>query len=316
VLLTVVVLALEARSAGRAARGGGEGGDRLARRGAIRRLAPVPLGRWRWVVVGLLGTFLALALVVPLVVVGWWLVRGLVAGQPIDPAVGAAVRTVGVAATGAVVATVAAFPIALWSARDASRLARVVERTSYLGYALPGIVVAFALVYVGIRATPILYQTIGMLIVAYVVLFLPQAAGAIRTSLLQVEPDVDAAARTLGARPTEVVRRVLVPLARGGAVSGATLVFLTIVKELPATLLLSPTGFDTLAVRVWSATEEAFYARAALPALLLVLIGSLPLAATMVRQERRERRDGRLGRSAGDRNAVARWRGQRGVSLP
>jgi iron(III) transport system permease protein len=293
VLLTIVVLMLEARSAGRAARGGGEGGDRLARRGAVRPLAPVPLGPWRWPAVLLLGAFLALALVVPLVVVGWWLVRGLVAGQQIDPAMGAVIRTIGVAAAGAVAATVAAFPIALWSARDTSRTARAVERTSYLGYALPGIVVAFALVYVGIRVVPVLYQTVGMLIVAYVVLFLPQSAGAIRTSLLQVEPDVDAAARTLGARPTEVVRRVLLPLARGGAVAGATLVFLTIVKELPATLLLAPSGFDTLAVRVWSATGEAFYARAALPALLLVLIGSLPLAATMVRQERRERRDDR-----------------------
>jgi iron(III) transport system permease protein len=290
VLLTVVVLALEARAAGRAARGGGEGGDRLARRGVVRELAPVPLGRWRLPAVVLLAGFLSLALIVPLVVVGWWLVRGLAAGQQLDPAIGAAVRTVGVAAAGAVAATVAAFPIALWSARDASRAARAVERTSYLGYALPGIVVAFALVYVGIRTVPALYQTLWMLVVAYVVLFLPQAAGSIRTSLLQVEPDVDAAARTLGARPTEVVRRVLLPLSRGGAVAGATLVFLTIVKELPATLLLAPTGFDTLAIRVWSATEEAFYTRAAMPALLLVLIGSLPLAATMVRQERRERR--------------------------
>ena len=126
-----------------------------------------------------------------------------------------------------------------------------------------------------------------MLLVAYVVLFLPQAIGALRTSLLQVDTDVDAAARTLGASRWEVVMRVLLPLSRGGAVAGATLVFLTIVKELPATLLLAPSGFETLATRVWSATEEAFYARAALPALLLVLVGSLPLAVSMVRQERR-----------------------------
>ena len=104
-------------------------------------------------------------------------------------------------------------------------------------------------------------------------------------------PEVDAAARTLGSSRSEVVWRILVPLSRRGAIAGATLVFLPIVKELPATLLLAPTGFDTLATRVWSATEEAFYTRAALPALLLVLVGSLPLAITMVRQERRlERR--------------------------
>jgi iron(III) transport system permease protein len=158
-----------------------------------------------------------------------------------------------------------------------------VERISFTGYALPGIVVAFALVYFGIRAVPALYQTLTMLVFAYVVLFLPQAVGAIRASVLQVEVDVDAAARTLGAGPLEVVRRVLLPLSRRGAIAGGALVFLTIVKELPATLLLAPTGFDTLATRVWSATEEAFYTRAAAPAMLLVLVGAVPLATSMLR---------------------------------
>ena len=280
VALTVTVLVLEARV------GRGRSGT-LARSGPVRPAGVVTLGRWRWSVTLTIGAFLALALVLPMIVVVWWLVRGIAAGQAFDPALGAAARTLAVAAGGAVVATIAALPIALWSARDTSRLARLTERTAYLGYALPGIVVAFALVYVGIRAVPFLYQTVGMLLVAYVVLFLPQAIGALRTSLLQVDTDVDAAARTLGASRWEVVMRVLLPLSRGGAVAGATLVFLTIVKELPATLLLAPTGFETLATRVWSATEEAFYARAALSALLLVLVGSLPLAVSMVRQERR-----------------------------
>jgi iron(III) transport system permease protein len=249
----------------------------------------VSLGRWRWPATVAIVALLTLALVLPMLVVGWWLVRGLAAGQQVDPALGAAVRTLGVAALGALVATAAALPVALWAVRDDSIASRLTERTAHVGYALPGIVVAFALVYVGIRAVPSLYQTVWMLVLAYVVLFLPQSLGAMRTSLLQVGTEVDAAARTLGATRGEVVWRVLVPLSRSGAIAGATLVFLTIVKELPATLLLAPTGFDTLATRVWSATEEAFYTRAALPALLLVLVGSLPLAVTMVRQERRER---------------------------
>jgi len=232
---------------------------------------------------------LVVALVLPLVVVGWWLVRGLAAGQQLDAAFAPMLRTLGVAALGAVAATLAALPIALWSSRDGSLASRLAERVAHVGYALPGIVVAFALVYFGIRAVPLLYQTVWMLVIAYVILFLPQAVGAQRASLLQVDADVDAAARTLGATPGEVVRRVLLPLSRSGAIGGATLVFLTIVKELPATLLLAPTGFSTLATRVWSATDEAFYTRAALPALLLVLVGSLPLAVAMVRQERRIR---------------------------
>jgi len=283
VLLTITVLALESRFA--------RGEQRhLGRTGPARRPVTVPLGPWRWPAAVAIGALLTIALVLPMVVVGWWMVRGLAAGQQVDPAIGAMLRTLGVAALGAVAATMAALPVALWSVRDDSLASRLTERTAHLGYALPGIVVAFALVYVGIRAVPALYQTSGMLVLAYVVLFLPQSLGAIRTSLLQVGTEVDAAARTLGASRGAVVWRVLIPLSRSGAVAGATLVFLTIVKELPATLLLAPTGFDTLATRVWSATEEAFYTRAALPALLLVLVGSLPLAVTMLRQEHRERR--------------------------
>ena len=280
VIITVIVLALESR-AGRADR------STLARRGPTRSAPRIPLGPWRWPAALLVATVLLVALVLPLLVVGWWLVRGLAAGQQLDAAVGPALRTLAVAALGALAATLAALPVALWSSRDGSIASRVTERLSHVGYALPGIVVAFALVYFGIRVAPGLYQTVWMLIIAYVVLFLPQAVGAQRASLLQVDADVDAAARTLGASPGEVVRRVLLPLSRSGAIGGATLVFLTIVKELPATLLLAPTGFSTLATRVWSATDEAFYTRAALPAMLLVVVGSLPLAIAMIRQERR-----------------------------
>jgi iron(III) transport system permease protein len=282
VLLTVLVLALESR-VGRADR------TRLARRGPTRDAPRVTLGRWRWPALLLVGSVLVAALVLPLAIVTWWLVRGLAAGQQLDTALAPMLRTLAVAALGAAAATLAALPIAVWSSRDGSVVSRLTERVSHVGYALPGIVVAFALVYFGIRAVPALYQTVWMLVIAYVVLFLPQAVGAQRASLLQVDLDVDAAARTLGASPVEVVRRVLLPLGRSGALAGATLVFLTIVKELPATLLLAPTGFSTLATRVWSATDEAFYTRAALPAMLLVVVGSLPLAISMIRQERRSR---------------------------
>ncbi|MEX0834577.1 MAG: ABC transporter permease subunit, partial [Nitriliruptor sp.] len=157
---------------------------------------------------------------------------------------------------------------------------------SFTGYALPGIVVALALVYVGIRVTPSLYQTLAMLAFAYVVLFLPQAVGAIRTSLLQVPTTVEEASRTLGAGRVRTLVRVLLPLSSRGALAGGSLVFLTAMKELPATLLLAPTGYDTLAVRVWSATREAFFARAAAPALLLIILGSLPLAILTIRGRR------------------------------
>jgi iron(III) transport system permease protein len=279
VSLTVVFLVLEARVAR-------DRGGQFGVRGAARSAARIPLGRWRWPAVGLCSTVVLVGLVLPLAVIVFWLLRGLGAGEAMQVAFGAAGRSLWAALLGALAAVAAALPVAIWAARGRSRMARLVERASFTGYALPGIVVALALVYVGIRATPRLYQTLAMLVFAYVVLFLPQAVGAIRSSLLQVNPNIEDAARTLGSSRLATLRRITLPLARRGALAGGALVFLTALKELPATLLLAPTGYDTLAVRVWSATTEAFFTRAAFPALLLVLLGSVPLAIAMIRERR------------------------------
>jgi iron(III) transport system permease protein len=280
VVLTLVFLVLEARVAR-------DRGGQFRARGGSRRPEVVPLRRWRWPAAVFATTVVTAGLVLPMTVVGYWLVRGLRAGEPFALVLGATGRSLLGASLGAVVAVLAALPVAIWSARSSSRVARLTERISYTGYALPGIVVALALVYVGIRAVPSLYQTLAMLVFAYVVLFLPQAVGAIRTSLLQVPSSVEEASRTLGSGRLRTLTRVLLPLSRRGALAGGALVFLTAMKELPATLLLAPTGFDTLAVRVWSATNEAFFARAAGPALLLILLGSLPLALLTIRPRKR-----------------------------
>ena len=107
---------------------------------------------------------------------------------------------------------------------------------------------------------------------------------ALRAALARVHPSQEEAARTLGRTPAQVLWSVTLPLVRPGVAAAAALVFLTTMKELPATLLLSPIGMETLATRVWSAAGEGFFARAAAPALLLVLLSSLSLA-TLARQE-------------------------------
>ncbi|WP_130649479.1 ABC transporter permease [Egicoccus halophilus] len=281
VAMTVVFLVLEARVAR-------DRGGQFGIRGSGRAASRVPLGRWRWPAVAFCSSVVIAGLVLPVSVLVSWLVRGLRGGEAFTAVAGPAGRSLLVAALGALAAVACAVPIAVWAARSRSRLARLVERASFTGYALPGIVVALALVYVGIRTVPALYQTLAMLVFAYVVLFLPQAVGAVRTSLLQVNANVEDAARMLGSSRLTTLRRVTLPLARRGALAGGALVFLTALKELPATLLLAPTGYDTLATRVWSATTEAFFARASLPALALILLGSVPLAVSMIR-ERRER---------------------------
>lgn len=189
-------------------------------------------------------------------------------------------------ALAAVACVVAALPIAALSVRYPGVLGTALERVTYIGFALPGIAVALALVFFGANyATPI-YQTTGLLIFAYVVLFIPAAVGAVKVSLLQVSPRMEEAARSLGRVPVGVFTSVTLPLVRPGIVTGAAIVFLLTMKELPATLILSPPGFSTLATSIWSAASEAFFARAAAPALTLIFASSIPLAILMLRERR------------------------------
>jgi iron(III) transport system permease protein len=124
-----------------------------------------------------------------------------------------------------------------------------------------------------------------MLIFAYIVRFLPEGLGTLRTNLFQVSPRLEEAARSLGLAQPQAVGRVTLPLLRAGLWTGIALVFLSTVKELPVTLLLAPTGFTTLATQIWAATEEASYTRAAAPSLLLVLVSAVGLVIPL-RQER------------------------------
>jgi iron(III) transport system permease protein len=185
----------------------------------------------------------------------------------------------------AILTVLLALPIVILAVRRPGRLSRLFERIAYAGFALPGIVIALAFVFFGIQFAPSLYQTLPMLLAAYVILFLPQAIGAERASLLQVSPALEEAGRSLGRHPLNVLRRVTLPLIRPGLVGAGLLVCLTAMKELPATLILSPLGFSTLSGQVWSNIGEAFFARAALPTLALLLISSIPLAWLTLRDK-------------------------------
>ncbi len=281
VVLTLAVLVLEQRSRG-------EVQYHRLHAGGGRRSRPAPLGRWRAPVLAACSALVVLALVVPLAVIAYWFWRGTSAGEPLRLTGELVANSVRASALGAIVSVLAAWPVALLSVRHPGRISRLVERLAWSGYALPGVVVALALVFFGARLVPALYQTIWMLTFAYVVLFLPQAVGAIRASLLQVTPSLEEASRLLGDGPVRTFRRVVLPLTRPGVSAAGALVFLTAMKELPATLLLAPTGYTTLATQVWNATSEAFFARAAAPAAALVLLSALPLALLIVRENERD----------------------------
>ena len=268
-VFTLGILLAEARTRGRARYYGGS-------RGAPRRPPLVRLGRWRWVALTLPVVVVGLALVVPLATTLRWLAESVRASVDMERIARAGGATAVASGLGAAVTAVAAVPVALLAARSRSRVAGFIERSSFVGHALPGIVVALSLVFFTVRFMNPLYQRLPVLVFAYVVLFLPLAVSSVYGSALQAPPALDEVARSLGKRPVEVFRTITAPLIAPGVGAGAALVFLTCLKELPATLLLGPTGFETLSTRVWSATQAGAYGDAALPALLLVAAGVLP----------------------------------------
>jgi iron(III) transport system permease protein len=215
-----------------------------------------------------------------------WLLRSLGAGAQFSGLGAAAIHSLTLGGWTALVATACALPIAILLVRFPRSGARSVERLTYLGYALPGLVVALAFVAFG-AGTPF-YQTLVMLVAACVVRFLPEAISSTRAALLQVSPRLEEAARGLGRSQVGAVASVTIPLARPGILAGAALVLLTAMKELPATLLLSPTGWDTLAVRVWTAANDAAYGEAAAPALILIAAAAVPMLLLAPRDRIRE----------------------------
>lgn len=253
-----------------------------------RRPTVVRLGRWRWPSLAFLTLVVGLALVVPVGTVGWWLVRGLAQGEPLRLVIDVALDTFMVGAVAAVLAVVLSVPVALLAARYRSRRSRFVESAAYAGYALPGIVVALAMVFLATRTLPVLYQTLALLVAVYAVRFMPQALGGLRSSLGTAGPRLEEAGRTLGDGPVRAFAMLTVPYLRPAIVGGAALVFLTVVKELPLALLLAPIGFETLATEIWDAASSGFYARAAGPASLLLLV-SIGTVALLLRAEDRAR---------------------------
>jgi iron(III) transport system permease protein len=169
-----------------------------------------------------------------------------------------------------------------------------VERVSYVAFALPGIVVALALVFFGANLIPVLYQTLTMLTLGYTIRFAPEAVGTLRSGLLQISPRLEEAARSLGRPSHDVLLTVTGPLMWPSVMAGAALVFMSTMKELPMTLLLSPIGFKTLATTIWSAANEGQFAQASLLSLVVLAVSAVSLPLLLPRPAR-ERRQGTAG---------------------
>ena len=281
VSVTLTLLALE-----RVARGRARHAQLAARGDAVRpvRLRGLAAAAAALVPLALVGG----VVLAPLAQLGAWSAESIRDGLlPVD--FGPAVRnSLLLAGMSAVLVPVVALLLAYGARASRSTAAAAAARTATIGYGLPGSVVAVAVIVPlgwierridGLAGTGLLLTgTVIGLFYAYLVRFLALAWGSIEASLVRIPRQLDEAARGLGADRLDVLARVHVPLLRSGLATAALLVFVEVMKELPATLLLRPLGGDTLAIAVWQATTESLFETAALPALMIVLVGLLPVA--------------------------------------
>lgn len=275
VLLALTVIVLEQSLRGK---------SRYHGRGVPSQPRTVRLGRWKGPALAACSAVVLVSLVLPLSVMVYWFLRGVNSGQTFSFVWEAALNSAYASGLAAAVAIVAALPLAFLSVRRPGWISNLLERVTYAGFAIPGITIALALVFFAANYASWIYQTLALLVFAYVVRFLPQALSAARSSLVQVNPNTEEAGRGLGRGLPYVFARVTAPQMAGGLWTGGVLVFLTAMKELPATLLLSPIGFDTLSTEIWTATTEALFSRAAVPALILIIVSVIPMTLLVWRE--------------------------------
>lgn len=266
----LVLLTLAFLAGGMAVRGSGRF---VQTEGGFGTITPRPLGRARWPAFAAVVAVLSLSLVLPLARLTTWTIDVL-PDQDLGDYAGWTWNSVLVSVLGASLAVVCALPVALVMARRGGLL---VGWLAQAGYALPGVIVALALVAISTRWIDPLYGTLALLVAAYVIRFLPQAIQGEEAGLTQIGPNLLEAARGLGASSRQALWRVMLPLLRPSLAAAWAVVFLTTVKELPATLILRPLDFDTLPVRVWVPARDALYSQAGPPALMLVIISAVPL---------------------------------------
>jgi iron(III) transport system permease protein len=269
VLLGVLVLAGELALSGRGA--GVRSGSGSARLG-VR----VPLGRFLIPVLALLTALVILGLGVPLGSLLYWLIHGGSTTLPSASILTALGHTAEFGAAAAALSTALALPVVSLVARRRNRFTLLLERLAYLPQALPGLVVALGLLFLSVHYLFSLYQSTLLLIVAYAVLFLPLALIGVRSSIAHSPQRLEEIGRSLGRRPVSVWLRVTLPLIAPGLGAAFALVFISSSTELTATLLLRPTGVNTLATQFWVYTSDFSYGAAAPYAALMVAISAIP----------------------------------------
>lgn len=237
----------------------------------------LPLGKWKLLSMLYVSTVFFISVLLPVTVLLYWSYIGIGEGALDGDFWEFAWNSFRVSGLAALFCMIMAVPLVYLTSRYPSIFSVIIDKLSYSGYALPGVIVALGLIFLFNQYIPWLYNTMFLVAIAFVVRFLPQAMQSSAASLSLISPRIDEAARSLGHPPWKVMIKVILPAMLPGVLAGGALVFVSSIKELPATLLLRPPGFDTLAVRIWVETSEAIYHQAAPAALLIILISIVPL---------------------------------------
>ena len=221
-----------------------------------------------------------LALGVPVAAALYWMADGLppaLSGGANVSLLDAAGHTAAYGGTAAALATVMAIPVAMLAVRHSGRMRHFLERSTYLVLGMPGVVIAFALSYFTERyAAGFGYGSSMLLIACYAIMFFPLALVGVKASLARAPASLDEIARSLGRPRLQVLARVTLRLAGPGLVAAFCLVFLSAVTELTATLLLIPTGTQTLATQFWAYESNLSYSQAAPFALVMIIVAAVP----------------------------------------
>lgn len=242
-----------------------------------RKTKEKPLGKMKLPSIIFAVILAGLGFIIPFGSILWWTIVSLSSGADISRIAALSLNSLKVSLLAGLVGTIIAFPIVYYYKRGETLLGKIIYRMAFSGYAVPGVVAALGIVAISLDLFPSIYRTVAIVVFAMVVRFVPKAIQSQEASLSRLSKGIEEASRMSGKGFFYTIFKIVLPSIKGGLLSGLMLVFVSSMKELPATLLLRPAGFDTLATRIWMDTSEGFYTNAGPYSLILILLSIYPV---------------------------------------
>ncbi len=223
-----------------------------------------------------LGLLILFSLILPVSVLIYWITRGISLGNGLSLVFDGVLGSIAISGITSMLAIVISIPIVVMLYQYKNNFSYLIERILLTMYGLPHIAVGVSILFISIKVFPSTYQSFPILVLSYLIVFLPQVIAGGQGSIEQVKVSYIDASMGLGKRKVETFFKVTLPIIYKGLFAGGALVFLSTMKELPQTLLLRPTGFSTMAVDIWSYASEGLFTQAAFSAFIMLAISAFP----------------------------------------